>query len=73
MQRNKLEEIISGTLLGELRLSQNQLARNVRIRRENIRDVELMKRCFSVKNFRKILKSLSLDVAYLLKELKVGG
>jgi DNA-binding XRE family transcriptional regulator len=39
----------------ELGLSQNQLAKKVGIRRENIRDVELEKRNLSVKNFRKIL------------------
>jgi DNA-binding XRE family transcriptional regulator len=53
----------------ELGLSQNQLARKVGIRRENIRDVELMKRCFSVKNFRKILEALNLDVEEILKAI----
>jgi DNA-binding XRE family transcriptional regulator len=53
----------------ELGLSQNQLARKVGIRRENIRDVELMKRCFSVKNFRKILEALNLDVEEILKNI----
>jgi DNA-binding XRE family transcriptional regulator len=53
----------------ELGLSQNQLARKVGIRRENIRDVELMKRCFSVKNFRKILEALDLDVEEILKTI----
>jgi len=53
----------------ELGLSQNQLARKVGIRRENIRDVELMKRCFSVKNFRKILKALNLNVEEILKAI----
>jgi DNA-binding XRE family transcriptional regulator len=53
----------------ELGLSQNQLARKVGIRRENIRDVELMKRCFSVKNFRKILEALDLDVEEILKAI----
>jgi DNA-binding XRE family transcriptional regulator len=57
----------------QLGLSQNQLARKVGIRRENIRDVELGKRNFSVKNFRKILKALSLNVAYLLRELKIDN
>jgi DNA-binding XRE family transcriptional regulator len=53
----------------ELGLSQNQLARKVGIRRENIRDVELMKRCFSVKNFRKILEALDLSVEEILKSM----
>jgi DNA-binding XRE family transcriptional regulator len=53
----------------ELELSQNQLARIVGIRRENIRDVELMKRCFSVKNFRKILEALNLNVEEILKAI----
>ncbi|MEM7814613.1 MAG: helix-turn-helix domain-containing protein, partial [Candidatus Aenigmatarchaeota archaeon] len=46
----------------KLGLSQNQLAKKIGIRRENIRDVELSKRCFSVKNFIKVLKSLNLSV-----------
>jgi transcriptional regulator with XRE-family HTH domain len=53
----------------ELGLSQNQLARKVGIRRENIRDVELMKRCFSIKNLRKILEALSLDAEGILKTI----
>jgi DNA-binding XRE family transcriptional regulator len=53
----------------ELGLSQNQLAKKVGIRRENIRDVELEKRNLSVKNFRKILNVLKINVKYLLKEL----
>ena len=53
----------------ELGLSQNQLARKIGIRRENIRDVELMKRCLSVKNFRKILEALDLDVEEILKAI----
>ena len=50
-------------------MSQNQLARKVGIRRENIRDVELMKRCFNIKNFRKILEALKLDVEEILKAI----
>lgn len=63
----------------QLGLSQNQLGKKVGIRRENIRDVELGKRNFGVKNFRKILKALNINVTYLLEELnkynnlKVGG
>ncbi|MFH8108361.1 MAG: helix-turn-helix transcriptional regulator [Candidatus Aenigmatarchaeota archaeon] len=53
----------------KLGLSQNQLAKKIGIRRENIRDVELSKRCFSVKNFIKVLKSLNLSVVELLKGL----
>jgi ribosome-binding protein aMBF1 (putative translation factor) len=53
----------------ELGLSQNQLARKVGIRIENIRDVELMKICFSVKNFRKILEALYLNVEEILKAI----
>ncbi|MBI4010301.1 MAG: helix-turn-helix domain-containing protein [Candidatus Aenigmarchaeota archaeon] len=53
----------------ELGLSQNQFGKKIGIRRENIRDVELMKRNFSVKNFRKILEALNLDIPYLLKVL----
>jgi DNA-binding XRE family transcriptional regulator len=58
--------ILKGRRL-ELGLSQNQLAKKIGIRRENIRDVELMKRNFSVKNFRKILETLNLDVDEILK------
>ncbi len=54
----------------EMGLSQNQIGKKVGIRRENIRDVELMKRNFSVKNFRKILETLNLDANYLLASLK---
>ena len=54
----------------QLGLTQNQLAKIVGIRRENIRDVELGKRCFSVKNFRKILNALNIDVEFLLSRLK---
>ena len=53
----------------QLGLSQNQLARKAGVRRENIRDVELEKRNFSVRNFRIVLKALNIDVIYLLKEL----
>ncbi len=52
-----------------LELSQNQLGKRIDIRRENIRDVELMKRNFRVKNFRKILNALNLDIDDLLKNL----
>jgi transcriptional regulator with XRE-family HTH domain len=53
----------------QLGLSQNRLARKIGIRRENIRDVELCKRKFSVKNFRKILNVLNIDATYLLKKI----
>jgi DNA-binding XRE family transcriptional regulator len=53
----------------ELGLSQNQLAKKIGIRRENIRDVELMKKHFSVKNFRKILKALNLSINEILEKL----
>ncbi|MDI6807046.1 MAG: helix-turn-helix domain-containing protein [Candidatus Aenigmarchaeota archaeon] len=53
----------------ELSLSQNQLAQKIGIRRENIRDVELGKRNFSVKNLRVVLKALNLDITCLLKKL----
>jgi len=53
----------------ELGLSQNRLAKKTGIRRENIRDVELEKKNFSVKNLRKILNVLKINVKYLLKEL----
>lgn len=39
------------------------------MRRENIRDVELSKRHFKVKNFRKILDSLDLEPEFLLNKL----
>lgn len=59
-------------------MSQNQLGKKIGIRRENIRDVELMKRNFSIKNFRKILKALNLDISYLFNRLNeipanIGG
>lgn len=52
-----------------LGLSQNQLSSKIGIRRENIRGVELGKRCFRVSNFRKILKALNINVDDLLKVL----
>jgi len=63
----------------QLNLSQNQFAKIIGIRRENIRNVELCKRHFSVKSFRKILKALNLDIMYLLERLskdlslQIGG
>ncbi|MBI2547682.1 MAG: helix-turn-helix transcriptional regulator [Candidatus Aenigmarchaeota archaeon] len=57
----------------ELGLSQNQLGNKIGIRRENIRDVELMKRNFGVKNFRKILEALDLDIDYLLTQLNLNN
>lgn len=53
----------------KIELSQNQLGKKIGIRRENIRDVELMKRNFSVKNFRRILKVLNLDINHMLTQL----
>jgi DNA-binding XRE family transcriptional regulator len=60
----------------ELGLSQTQLAKKIGVRRENIRDVELEKRNLSVKNFKKILNVLKINIKYLLQELnklKLGG
>ncbi|MCS7106088.1 MAG: helix-turn-helix domain-containing protein [Candidatus Aenigmarchaeota archaeon] len=53
----------------ELKLSQKQLAKKLGVSREHLRDVELGKRCFSVKMFRKILKVLGLNIKSLLKEI----
>ncbi len=53
----------------ELGLSQNQLAKLSGIRRENIKNVELQKRNFSVRNFKKILKALKLNVKDILIKL----
>lgn len=53
----------------ELGLSQSQLAKKVGVSREGIRDVELGKRCFSVKNFKKILNVLGLRTFTILKLL----
>jgi DNA-binding XRE family transcriptional regulator len=64
-----------GSILRERRLqlglSQNQLAKKIGIRRENIRDVELCKRHFRVENFRKVLKALNLNIQSI--KLKIGG
>jgi len=51
----------------ELGLTQEQLARKVGIRRENVRDVELEKKCLGVANFRKVLNALDLNIYDLLK------
>lgn len=53
----------------QLNLSQNQFGKKLGIRRENVRDVELMKRNFSVKNFRKVLNSLDLKPEFMLNKL----
>jgi len=53
----------------ELGLTQEQLAKKVGIRRENIRDVELEKRNFSVANFRKILDVLNIEISYILERV----
>jgi DNA-binding XRE family transcriptional regulator len=53
----------------ELGLSQNQLAKKIGIRRENIRDVELGKRNFGVENFRKVLNALKINPKYLLEKM----
>jgi len=53
----------------QLGLSQNQFGKKISIRRENIRDVELSKRNFSVKRLRLVLKALNLDITYLLEKL----
>jgi DNA-binding XRE family transcriptional regulator len=53
----------------ELGLSQNQLAKKIGIRRENIRDVELGKRNFGVENLRKVLNALKINPKYLLEKM----
>jgi transcriptional regulator with XRE-family HTH domain len=53
----------------ELCYSQSNLAKIAGIRRENLRDVELMKRRFSVKNLKKVLNAMKLNVKEILREL----
>ncbi len=53
----------------ELGLTQDQLAKKIGIRKENIRDVELEKRNFSVANFRKILGVLNIEITYILERI----
>jgi transcriptional regulator with XRE-family HTH domain len=53
----------------ELGYSQSNLAKIGGIRRENLRDVELMKRRFSVKNLKKVLNAMKLNVKEILREL----
>lgn len=69
-----LSNVKIGKILRERRLklglTQNQLAKKIGIRRESIRDVELERRNFSVKNLRKVLKALNLDIFYLLNNLR---
>lgn len=67
-------KILSNTNIGyilrqrrlEMGLSQKQLGEIIGIRRENIRDVELGKRHFCVKNFRKTLEVANLNPRHLL-------
>lgn len=53
----------------DMGLSQNQFGNLIGIRRENIRDVELNKRNFRVKNLRKVLNSLQLAPYDILNTL----
>ena len=62
-----LDEIVEGGLLGDGSIrSQDGKYFTFQIVGK---DVELMKRNFSIKNFRKILDALNLDISYLLKVL----
>ncbi len=62
-----------GKLLRERRvqmgLTQKQLGGLVSMRRENIRDVELEKRNFCTKNFRKVLKATNMTAKDLLERV----
>jgi len=60
---------IIGKKREELNLSKRKLAKLIGISREHFRDFELGKHKVSVKNFRKILEALNLDISYLLKVL----
>ncbi len=60
---------IIGKKRKELNLSKRKLAKLIAISREHFRDFELGKHNVSVKNFRKILEALNLDIPYLLKVL----
>jgi len=68
-----LSNIKFGKILRERRfqmgLTQKQLGTLVSMRRENIRDVELEKRNFCVRNFRKVLTATNLTTASLLERL----
>ncbi|MBI3412822.1 MAG: hypothetical protein HY051_01950 [Candidatus Aenigmarchaeota archaeon] len=53
----------------EMKLTQKQMGNKIGMRRENIRDVELKKRNFCVKNFRKVLSATGISTDYLLEKL----
>jgi len=52
----------------ELGISQQKLAESIGIRRENIRDFELMKRRLGVENFKKVLKELNVKIDEMLNK-----
>lgn len=54
----------------ELGISQKKLAELIGIRRENIRDFELMKRRLGVENFEKVLKKLNVKMDEMLNRNK---
>ncbi len=53
----------------EMKLTQKQMGDKIGLRRENIRDVELEKRNFCVKNFRKVLEATNITAKDLLEKL----
>ena len=53
----------------ELGYSQSNLAKIGGIKRETLKNVELMKRRFSVKNLKKVLNAMKLNVKEILREL----
>lgn len=57
----------------QLGLSQNQLGKKIKVRRETVRDLESARRNFSVRNFRKILNELDLNSQVLLDKLLNGS
>ncbi len=69
---NEVGPILRETRL-KLGLSQNQFGGKVGMRRENIRDVEMMKRHFLAKNFRKAVEALGLDAPIILERLAANG
>ncbi len=53
----------------DMKLTQKQMGDKIGMRRENIRDVELEKRNFCVRNFRKVLSATGLSASHLLEKL----
>jgi len=77
-KRRRLDKILSnvievGKIVRERRkepgISQKKLAELIGIRRENIRDFELMKRRLGVENFEKVLRELRINISEVSQKI----